>query len=197
MQPRYYQVLAYPLVFVITLATQALFSTARRGSAGFRTLALARSLAWAAVAVATIASTANLREILHWTRHPEYTWVTAARRLTNYIDHHPNGNRLLLSVSGDNITLVTHLPAICDDFGTWDLAMRIHNYRPGWYAAWNELDPGTLEDLRTQYTLERVATFRAFDDPDRNRLILYKLHPLPRARQRYNQAIEEAANAGR
>jgi 4-amino-4-deoxy-L-arabinose transferase-like glycosyltransferase len=197
MQPRYYQVLAYPVVFVIAMAIEALVSTARNGSEGFRTSALARSLAWAAVGVATVVSAANLREILYWTRHPDYSWMTAARRLTSYVDHHPNGNRLLLSVSGDNITLITHLPAICDDFGTWDLAMRIHNYRPGWYAAWNELDPGTLEDLRTQYTLERVATFQAFDDPDRDRLILYKLHPLPRARQHYNQAIEERANAGK
>jgi 4-amino-4-deoxy-L-arabinose transferase-like glycosyltransferase len=197
MQPRYYQVLAYPVVFVIAVAIEKLFRTARHGSDDFLTLALARPLAFAAVAVATIASAANLREILHWTRHPEYTWITAAHRLTDYIDHHPNGNRLLLSVSGDNITLITHLPAICDDFGTWDLAMRIHKYRPGWYAAWNELDPGTLEDLRTQYTLERVAKFRAFDDPDRDQLVLYKLHPLPPARQHYNQRIEERANAGR
>jgi len=158
---------------------------------------LTRPLAWTAVAVAAVVSAANIREILRWTRQPEYTWMTAAHRLTNYIDHHPNGNRLLLSVSGDNITLVTHLPAICDDFGTWDLPRRIHKYRPGWYAAWNELDPGTLQDLRTQYTLERVATFHAFDDPDRDQLILYKLHPLPRARQHYNQAIEERANAGK
>ncbi len=197
MQPRYYQVLAYPVVFVIALGIEALVNAARNGSEGFRTLALTRSLAWAAVGVATVVSSANVREILDWTRHPDYTWMTAARRLTSYIDHHPNGNRLLLSVSGDNVTLITHLPAICDDFGTWDLAMRIHNYRPGWYAAWNEVDPGTLEDLRTQYTLERVATFNAFDDPDRDQLILYKLHPLPRARQHYNQAVEEAANAGR
>ena len=199
MQPRYYQVLAYPLVFVIALAVQALFDAARSSSRAAPSMMprVIRALAVAAVAVAVVASAANVREIVEWTRHPEYTWITAARRLTDYIDKHPNGNRLLLSVSGDNITLITHLPAICDDFGTWDLAKRIHNYRPGWYAAWNELDPGTLEDLSTQYTLERVASFSAFDDPDRDQLILYKLHPLPAARRHYNQAIEEEANAGR
>src|SRR5271165_179422 len=195
MQPRYYQALAWPLVFFIALATQALFT---KTSGSNRSPAkLARPLAYATVALAVIVSADNLRQILHWTRHPEYTWITAANQLTSYIDQHPNGNRLLLSISGDNITLITHLPAICDDFGTWDLPLRIHSYRPGWYAAWNELDPGTLADLQTQYTLERVATFYAFDDPDRNQLILYKLHPLPVARQHYNQAIEEQANAGR
>ncbi len=194
MQPRYYQVIAYPLVFVITIAIASLFRTP---SAAHRIARLARPAAFTAVAAAALISMLNLREILYWSSHPEYTWITAARRLTNYIDRHPYRNRLLLSVSGDNITLITHLPAICDDFGTWDLAKRIHNYQPGWYAAWNELDPGTLEDLHTQYSLEQVARFHAFDDPDRDVLILYKLHPLPPARQHYNQAIEEQANAGK
>jgi 4-amino-4-deoxy-L-arabinose transferase-like glycosyltransferase len=193
MQPRYYQVIAYPLIFVLTLALAGLFRAPRSAM----TWKFARPLAVTAVAAAALISVVNLREIVYWARHPEYTWITAARRLTRYIDRHPYGNRLLLSISGDNITLVTHLPAICDDFGTWDLVKRIHNYQPGWYAAWNELDPGTLEDLHTQYTLERVASFHAFDDPDRDVLILYKLHPLPRARQHYDQAIEEEANAGK
>jgi hypothetical protein len=203
MQPRYYQIVAYPLVFVIALSTQALFNAARRRSEAApeaisgRLTRFPRPIAFAAVAVAIVVSVANLRQILYWTRHPEYGWITAARQLTDYIDHHPNGNRLLLSISGDNITLITHLPAICDDFGTWDLPMRIHKYQPGWYAGWNDLDPGTLEDLHTQYSLEPVASFHAFDDPDRNDLILYKLHPLPVARQHYDQAIEEQANAGK
>jgi hypothetical protein len=210
MQPRYYQVVAYPLVFVIVLAIDALFSSrlqardlvrAEFSSAPARSRAitgrLARSLAFAAVAVVAVSTFINLREVLYWARHPEYTWINAARQVTRYIDQHPNGNRLLLSISGDNITLVTHLPAICDDFGTWDLPLRIHRYRPGWYAAWNELDPGSLEDLHTQYSLERVATFHAFDDPDRNQLVLYKLHPLPVGKQHYNQAIEDHANAGK
>jgi hypothetical protein len=121
----------------------------------------------------------------------------AATRLTRYIDQHPNGNRLLLSVSGANITLITHLPSICDDFGTSDLPSRIHRYQPGWYAAWNEIDPGTLEDLHTQYSLQRVARYHAFDDDDRNVLILYKLNPLPRDKQHYDRAVEEIANAGK
>ena len=81
------------------------------------------------------------------------------------------------------------MPALCDDFGTPsrrfpDLASKLAFYKPGWYAAWNDLDPGTLEDLHTRFTLEQVATFRAFDDPERNRLVLFKLHPLRGGRVR-------------
>jgi 4-amino-4-deoxy-L-arabinose transferase-like glycosyltransferase len=188
MQPRYYQVVAFPLAIVASLGLAA--SIRQRGS-------LRWPLALSCGALLLISCVANLRAVLHWTQHPEYSWTTAANRLTHYIDTHPNGNRLLLSISGDNITLDTHLPAICDDFGTWDLPYRIHRYRPGWYAAWNEIDPGTMEDLRTQYSLEQVAVFPAFDDPDRNQLILYKLHPLPARLQHYDAALEAQAALGK
>ena len=179
-QPRYYQVIAYPLVFITCIAVAELSRQSR-------------ALGTFAVAALAATTAANIYGEVRFARHPEYSFVDAAQRLTRYIDRHPNGKRLLLSISGDDITLITHLPAICDDFGTYDLPRRIHEYQPGWYAAWNELDPGTLEDLHTQYTLEQVATFHAFDDQDRDELILYKLHPLLPSRQKYDPDEEQGA----
>ncbi len=120
--------------------------------------------------------------------------MNAANQLTHYIDAHPNGKRLLVSISGDQITLVTHLPSLCDDFGTEDLAPKTFDYQSGWYASWNDIDAGTLEDLHVHFSLEQVATFRAFDDPDRNRLVLFKLHPLPagQIRDRGGQSLRLA-----
>jgi 4-amino-4-deoxy-L-arabinose transferase-like glycosyltransferase len=184
MQPRYYQVIAFPLVFIVCLGTSALWR--RRRWMGF-----------AALAVVFVSLALNLRMMAGFVRHPEYTFVNAANDVTRYIDQHSNGNRLLLSISGADITLITHLPSICDDFGTYDLPFRIHKYRPGWYAAWNEIDPGTLADISTQYSLKEVAHFHALDDPDRDDLILYKLEPLPPAKQTYNEAEELAENAGK
>jgi 4-amino-4-deoxy-L-arabinose transferase-like glycosyltransferase len=169
MQPRYYQVVAFPLAILVALGVEAIFRQRGRvwmGAAALSTLGLAWSIA------------INARETLWFTSHPQYTFVDAARNLTRYIDQHPNRNRLLLSISGSNIALITGLPAICDDFGTLALPERIRRYQPGWYAAWNELDPGTLEDLSTQFRLEQVANFPAYDDEDRDNLILYKLIPL-------------------
>jgi hypothetical protein len=116
--------------------------------------------------------------------HPQYTFVNAAEQLTQYIDAHPNGKRLLVSISGDELTLATHLPTLCDDFGTEQLPAKLAAYQPGWYASWNDLDPYTLDDLHVHYSLEQVANFNAFDDPDRNVLVLFKLHPLPRGEVR-------------
>jgi hypothetical protein len=60
-----------------------------------------------------------------------------------------------------------------------DLPAKLAYYQPGWWATWNDIDPGTLEDIHTHFSLEQVASFPAFDDPERNVLVLFKLHPLP------------------
>lgn len=186
-QPRYYEVILYPLVFIACLGSTVLWRS------GLRAGRILGVLAWSTFALTTML---NLGGSIHFARHPQYTLLRAANGLTRYMDQHPNGKRLLLSISGDQISLITHLPAICDDFGTVDLPYRIHQYKPGWYAAWNEIDPGTLEDLQTQYSLEEVAQFHALDDEDRDILILYKLHPLPKADQQYSESEEDAANRG-
>jgi hypothetical protein len=150
-----------------------------------------------AIAVMAVVSVAGVARIVSYVRHPEYTLLNAAQGVTQYIDRHPGPNRLLLSISGDQIEMITGMPSICDDYGTWDLPYRIHVYQPGWYATWNELDPGTVLDLSTQYSLEQVASFPAFDDPDRNVLILYRMVPLPPSKQTYLTQDEAATNAGK
>jgi hypothetical protein len=167
-QPRYFAVVAFFCFFMVAQGAGALVSMA----------GWTRRVGWAVVGLAALAAGFNAQRTLNFAMHPEYTFVDAAQQLTRYIDEHPNGKRLLVSISGDQITLVTHLPSICDDFGTHELATKLATYQPGWYAAWNDIDPGTLEDLHNRYSLEQVASFRAFDDSDRNVLVLFKLHPL-------------------
>jgi hypothetical protein len=137
-----------------------------------------------AVALAVIAAGVHGAQTFSYFEHPEYTFVNAATQLTQYIDAHPNGKRLLVSISDDQITLMTHLPSLCDDFGTEELAPKLADYQPGWYASWNDLDPGTLEDLHARFSVEQVTSFSAFDDPDRHLLVLFKLHPLPNGQVR-------------
>jgi hypothetical protein len=149
----------------------------------FRRLPEAHIVGWVVIGLAALATSLNCVRTVNYAAHPQYTFVHAAQQLTHYIDTHPNGNRLLVSISGDEITLVSHLPALCDDFvtptpATPDLPAKLALYQPGWYAAWNDLDPGTLQDLHVHYSLEQVASFNAFDDQERNHLVLFKLHPL-------------------
>jgi hypothetical protein len=171
-QPRYYVVVAFFCFFVVVRVTaQLLYQEAPA-------MARARRLGMAILAVVLGMVAVNSVWTMRYVLHPEYTFVTAAANLTRYIDEHPNGNRLLVSISGDDITLMTHFKTVCDDFGTMDLPDKLELYQPGWFAAWNEIDPGTLEDLHVHFSLEQAASFPAFDDPDRDELVLFKLHPL-------------------
>ncbi|HEY6448965.1 MAG TPA: hypothetical protein VIY53_21100 [Acidobacteriaceae bacterium] len=188
-QPRYYAAVIYPLAFFLALGAGSLAARAR--SLALRAVGAA---ALAAIAGACIAGTIQIGGYL---RYPEYTWWNAAQTIAHTIEQQPASQRVLLSISGDELSLMTGIPAICDDYGTWDLPFRIHAYQPGWFATWNEVDEGTLEDLNTQYSLEFAGEYWAFDDPDRNHLLLFRMLPLPLARQTYDEREEESENAGK
>jgi len=173
-QPRYFALVAVFCFLIVAMSAAELVAQA----------GLTRLLGWGAIAVTAIATVANGVQTASFATHPEYTFVTAARQLTAYIDQHPNGNRLLVSISGDEISLISHVQALCDDFSMRtasfpDVGTKLAIYKPGWWATWNDIDPGTLEDIHTHYSLEQVVSFKAFDDPERNVLVLFKLHPLP------------------
>ena len=181
-QPRYFAVVAVFCFLVAAMSVEALVS-----APGSR-----RLFGLAALAASLLAVIVNAMWTLNYATHPEYSFVTAARGLTRYIDDHPNGKRLLMSLSGDEITLITHLPTLCDDFSVHtaqypDLPAKLVNYQPGWWATWNDIDRGTLEDIHRHFSLEQVAQFRAFDDPERNLLVLFKLHPLPNGQTRTDE----------
>ena len=187
-QPRYFAVVAFFCFLIVGQGTATLVSASDTP----------RHLGWAAIVLAASATVVNSAWTISYATHPEYTFVTAARELVRYMDEHPNGKRLLVSVSGDEISLIAHVPALCDDFGTPsreypDLTLKVEHYQPGWFASWNDLDPGTLADLHTHYSLEQVASFHAFDDPERNVLVLFKLHPWRdgKVRDQHDESLAE------
>jgi hypothetical protein len=200
-QPRYFAVVVFFCFFLVAQGAGALLDERNPGEretrapeSGRRSLLRRFEPRWLGFAVLWLTGLAvgvNGAATLDYATHPEYTFVDAAERIKRYIDAHPNGNRLLLSVSGDEITLMTGLPTINDLFVSPstgmntdmpDLAAKLAYYQPGWYAGWNVLDEGTLEDIHSRYSVEQVASFHAFDDPHRNVLVLFKLHPWPGGR---------------
>jgi hypothetical protein len=186
-QPRYFTVVGLFCFIVIARAAQALLGAGGAGKGLNRPASHRPALTIAGaivIGVAVLAAGLNGARLVEYALHPQYTFVTAAGQLARYMDEHPNGRRLLVSISGDEVSLISHVPALCDDFvspngSITDLPTKTAYYQPGWYASWNDLDPGTLEDLHTHFSLEQVASFSAFDDPERNQLVLFKLHPLP------------------
>lgn len=196
-QPRYFALVAFFCFFVVAQGAEVLladtelsskaiprFTTAELGSRRELTQSAMQFAGSAVVVLAVVAVGVNAFQTVKYASHPEYTFVNAVEQLTRYIDTHPNGKRLLVSISSDEISLVSHLPTLCDDFGTQDLDAKLPAYKPGWYATWNDIDPGTLQDIHESFSMEQVASFPAFDDPERNMLVLFKLHPAIRGQMR-------------
>jgi len=163
LQPRYYLVIAVPITLVLALAIDC-----------FATTRLTAVLATAAVLAIVLP---DATQTLAFVLNPTYTFVDAAEGIRQIVLADETHSNLVLSISGSDLTLMTGLPSIDDDFGTMDLDERVRVYRPGWYAAWNQVDDDKMDALRPLYRLTRVAAFPAMDDSDRNLLILYRLDP--------------------
>ena len=114
-QPRYFAVPAFFCFFVVALGAAALLGQPGKPSKPGRP-GWARGLGWAVAVAALAAAGVDGAETIGYAAHPQYSWANAAAQLAFYIDAHPNGKRLLTSISGDQITLFTHLPSLCDDF---------------------------------------------------------------------------------
>ena len=186
LQPRYYLVIAIPMTLLVPVVFDQLLLPLFHSPRPYR-------LALRAALFCFVALLLNeARQTLTFVRHPQYTFLAAARCVRDYIDEDrrkdPGHNPLILSISGSDLSLMTGLHSICDDFGTLELGDRIKQYMPGWYVAWNQVDDDKMDAMTPLFRVTRVASFPAMDDPDRNLLILYRLDPTsptrPRARHR-------------
>jgi hypothetical protein len=182
LQPRYYLVVAIPLTLLVpvlvedlvTGAPAPLLASAKHPADTRAPRLRAASIGLAGAGLLVIAGT-DARQMLHYVCTPQYTFTHAAQELRSIITADRSHNPLVLSISGSDLSLMTGLPSICDDFGTMELAERVATYHPGWYITWNEVDDDKMDALAPFYHLHRVAAFPAMDDPERNLLILYRL----------------------
>jgi hypothetical protein len=169
LQPRYYTVIAVPITVLVAIGLDSF------REAGSRRARVISGVAVAAILLAIIIPDAI--EQIGFVRHPTYEFEAAAQGIRQIVLAEPAHSHLLLSISGSDITLMTGLPSIDDDFGTMDLDERARVYQPGWYAAWNEIEDDKMDALTPWFHVRRVASFAAMDDPERNLLILYRLDP--------------------
>lgn len=169
LQPRYYTMVAVPITALVAVGLDQIRKT------GGRSATLIGSSVATAVALAiAIPDAVQQVEYIH---NPTYDFINAAQSIKQIVSADKTHPHLILSISGSDITLMTGLPSIDDDFGTDDLDVRVAKYRPGWYVAWNDIEDDKMDALRPLYQPVRVASFPAMDDPDRDLLIVYRLDP--------------------
>lgn len=191
LQARYYQAVGVPLAMLIAMGLDRLWRLSfGREAAGLgpgrKTRAMQAMPATAALLIAFIAVRGAWQSV-GFAMHPEYTFLSAVNQVHDAIERQrvedraagrPVHPEMVLSISGAEMQLMTGLPSICDDFGTMSLPDRIAAYKPGWFLAWNDVEDDKMEALAPMYRLVRAGAWPAFDDPDRNLLILYRLDPL-------------------
>jgi hypothetical protein len=176
LQPRYYLVIAIPLTLLVPIVFSSLWNSSPRPPTANQ-IWLHRLAISSIAAVLAVLTVTDARQTLHYVRTPDYTFTNAANQIRRIVSADPTHNPLILSISGSNLSLMTGLPSICDDFGTMDLPVRIQAYHPGWYVTWNQVDDDKMDALTPMYHLQRIAAFPAMDDPERNLLILYRIDP--------------------
>src|SRR3954468_23319430 len=124
LQPRYYLVIAVPLTLLIPVVFSSLWTSPPRTCTAAR--AWRHRLAIASIAaVLAVLTITDARQTLHYVCTPDYTFTTAAAQIRGIISADSSHSPLILSISGSNLSLMTGLPSICDDFGTMDLPVRI------------------------------------------------------------------------
>lgn len=164
LQPRYYLVIAVPMVLLVVRAAE-------------HAVLWRWQSALVLVPLLLVMVGMDTRRTLQYVWHPEYSFQTAAKEIERVVESDPSHSHTVLSISGSDLSLMTGLPSICDDFGTMELEDRIAAYKPGWFVAWNYVEDDKMDALGKFYQLTRVAAFPAMDDPDRNVMIVYRLDP--------------------
>lgn len=159
--PRYFLVMLPPLIWVVTLTFDRLREQSRKTAALLLVLLM----------VSVIANTAMIGQLF---ANRTYDFENAARSIRTIVRGHPEQKQLLLGTSGDQISLMTGIPAINDGYGTEDLAEKLSHSEPGWFLAWKDVAQEPDPALGA-YRLDKMASYPVFDDEDRNVLTLYKM----------------------
>lgn len=182
-QPRYYLVVAVPLILLFV-----------RGAFHLQIWRPVTLYALAPIFVVMLAL--DVHDMSRYVLHPEYSFQSAAAKVERVVMAEPSHSHIVLSISGSNLSLMTGLPSICDDFGTMQLEDRIAAYRPGWFVTWNYVEDDKMQALSRFYHLTRMVSMPAMDDPERNLMIVYRLDErngvLPALHGRKRERLSEA-----
>lgn len=168
LQPRYYLVLAPSISIVIVLTLQRLLQgTAPISQIGALTMVGTLAATLVTMAVRTV----------QYAVHPQYSFLSAMLEIQSVIRKEPDP--MVISTLGDDISLFTGIPSICDEYSTVPSSQLLQRYHPGWYAVMpDSKTPRIVPAIKARYRMEEHAHYIIFDDPSHNVLVLYRLLPL-------------------
>jgi 4-amino-4-deoxy-L-arabinose transferase-like glycosyltransferase len=160
--PRYFGTMTIPVLMLAMLFLRAAWKRWRLAGDVVFGICLF-SLAW------------NLWQIERIVRYPQYAMLRAATEIRAIVMAHPESSHLMMGHGDSQITIYNGVPGLDDTFGTMTVEQKYETYHPGWVVMWNDENFDGFEEFLAKNNLVRVAVLPAFDDPGRNRLIVYRI----------------------
>jgi 4-amino-4-deoxy-L-arabinose transferase-like glycosyltransferase len=170
--PRYYLPCLPMLAMAVMLALERLAISKRSW------VRIYSGVCAAAVAVACLR---QIGIVTGWTLHPNYSYLEASKALYRTINADPDGNRVVASLYGEEIALLTSEPGVYVNlvFNTADPERHVIAQRPGWLIVFDEVGPYEKPKIENAYSMQLVQSVPAYgDDESHNNLMLYKLSPI-------------------
>ena len=164
-----------PVMMVVGLGVGAVIDRRRLCAKGSRQ---DRRMRWMlAVTLLTVVASLGMMGVqtLEDVLHQEYSYWEAAQGIAAIVATDGGSRPMLLSDSGDDLTLWTGLPAVSATRTTHGLDAVLARYQPGWFAAWPGREDIVIAEVGIRYRMDAVARYRVFDDPKQQTLVLYKL----------------------
>jgi len=164
-EARYYLVIAIPVTVLVVLGVWELLEVSKT---------------WGGVAAGVVgcAAVAMMAQTAGYVLHPRWDMVTASEGMAAKMRADRTVPLMLLSNSGDDVTLFTGVPAVAWEFHTDGFGALLDRYQPGWYAEWSPEEDAVKAKLETRYKVTEVARYRVFDLPLKDWMILYRLEPV-------------------
>ncbi len=174
-QARLFTPIAMPVMMVVGLGVGAVIDRRRRCEKRSRQ---AMRMRWilAGMLLTVVAGLGMMGvQTLDYVLHPEYSYWEAAQGVAAIIAADGGSRPMLLSDSGDDLTLWAGVPAVPESRTTHGLDAVLARYQPGWYAAWPGRQDAAIAQVGMRYRMDPVARYRVFDEPSQQVLVLYKL----------------------
>ncbi len=167
--------IAIPIMIVVVLGLGAVRDRCRLCEKKSREHKRMRRI-FAAMLLAVIAGLGVMTvQTLEYVSHLEYSYWEAAQGIAAIVAADGGSRPMVLSDSGEDLTLWTGVSAVPASRTTHGLDAVLATYQPGWLAAWQGQEDGALSQVGMRYRMDPVARYRVFDHPAVQTLVLYKL----------------------
>jgi 4-amino-4-deoxy-L-arabinose transferase-like glycosyltransferase len=164
-QPRYYLIVAIPLVIVVAMGVEELWRNR------MKRMALIGAGALLGVALMMTVRTVG------YALHPAYTHRDMAMAVAEKMRADGKAAPVLFGGGADDISMFTGVRGIAV-YHTDGLKPLLERYQPGWMGVWPEWELDAVSRVSTAYALQPVAEFRVYEDqPHHDVFVLYRMVP--------------------